>query len=95
MVKTMKKISILISILFFLTIIGCGDNRVIAGKERKTIGIVNIIVDDDSVMEQKHKDIQYRIIWGNLVWGILLFETVVAPIYFFGFSLFEPIGPKA
>ena len=31
---------------------------------------------------------------GNVVWSVLLVETVIAPIYFLGFSLFEPVGPK-
>jgi len=31
-------------------------------------------------------------IWGNIIWGVILFVTVIAPIYFFGFSMFEPIG---
>ena len=39
-------------------------------------------------------NIKYEVIWGNLVLGILLCETIVAPVYFFGFSLFEPVGEK-
>ena len=43
---------------------------------------------------QKSDKMCYEVSIGNLIWGILLFETVVAPVYFFGFSLFNPIGPK-
>lgn len=35
-----------------------------------------------------------KLVVGNLVWGIILMETIVMQIYFFGFSIFEPIGTK-
>jgi hypothetical protein len=83
-----------IIVFFITTLCGCGNDMVVKGKERTTIGIVNIIVDDSSIMEPKYPDIQYRVIWGNVVWGLVLSETVIAPIYFFGFSMFEPVGEK-
>ena len=82
-----KKLSIiLIIIAFFLTtfLYGCGDNKVINGTEYTTYGLLN-------EKDKRNSNIEYEVIWGNVIWGCLLFETIVAPIYFFGFSLFEPI----
>jgi hypothetical protein len=35
--------------------------------------------------------VQYKTVVGNVIWGIILVETIIAPIYFFGFSLYEPV----
>lgn len=42
----------------------------------------------------KNPDVAYRLIIGNIIWSCILVETIIAPIYFIGFSLYEPIGPK-
>jgi len=44
--------------------------------------------------EDENPDIKYKIIVGNVVWSVLLAETIVAPIYFFGWSLYEPTRLK-
>ena len=79
--------------VFSLTFAGCGQDKVVNGRMCETIGVINILVNDKSVMEQKRPDVQYRVIWGNVIWGAVLFTTVIAPIYFYGFSMFEPVGP--
>lgn len=66
---------------------GCADNKVINGKEYTTYGIAN---ETDS----KNPNIEYSLSVGNVIWGILLVETIIAPVYFFGFSLFEPENEK-
>lgn len=78
---------LLVCALFSFSLAGCGSNRTINGVTYGTYGLFN-------VNEKKNPDIQYELIVGNLIWGIVLVETIVAPIYFFGFSLFEPVGPK-
>lgn len=75
----MKIILILTSILF----INCADSKIINGKDYDTYGLI-------SKDEVKDKCIKYRLVTGNIVWGILLSETVIAPLYFFGWSLWEP-----
>ncbi len=42
----------------------------------------------------KSRNVCYKISIGNVVWSILLFETVIAPIYFIGFSLYNPVRMK-
>lgn len=82
-----RNISIIICILFLFAFIGCGDTKVINGHEYDTYGIAN-------ESKKKNPDIEYRVIIGNVVWSIILVETVIAPIYFICFSLYEPIGAK-
>ena len=73
------------SLVFSTT--ACSDTKVINGVEYDTYGLLN---EDD----KKNPGIDYDVVWGNVIWGVLLSETIVAPIYFFGFDLFEPVGPK-
>jgi cation transport ATPase len=40
---------------------------------------------------KKNPRVTYEIIYGNIFWSIVLCETIIIPIYFFGFSLFNPI----
>ena len=86
----MRKIVAIIVVVILLA--ACGSNIWIDGKEKKTVGIVNILVNDPSLFETKDPTIQYRVIWGNVIWGVILSKSIIFPIYFFGFSMFEPIG---
>ncbi len=79
----MKKILCLILIAIFLA--GCGDTKLIDGITYDTYGFI----DQD---DKKNPDIKYELIIGNVVWSVLLAGTIVAPLYFAGFSIYEPIG---
>jgi hypothetical protein len=82
----MQKIFVYISVIVLLvTLLGCGQNKEINGHQYVTYGLF-----DEG--QYKNPDIEYRLIIGNVVWSIILAETIVAPIYFIGFSLYEPIG---
>ena len=80
----MKKFvtSVLIIVMFF-TVVGCGNTKWFDGVEYDTYGIFTL--------DEKANNIKYKVIVGNVVWSIILMETIVAPIYFLGFSLFEPV----
>lgn len=80
-------IALFLIITFTLFILGCGDTKVINGTEYDTYGIANS-------NEIKNKDIKYRVIIGNVVWSCILVETVIVPIYFICFSLYEPVSTK-
>jgi len=71
-------------ITFCLFTVGCGSDKVINGKLYETYGLIN----RDNV---KSSNVKYKVIVGNVIWGILLCETIIAPIYFFGFSIQEPV----
>ena len=74
---------IIISVTCMAIMVGCGDKQIIDGIEYDTYGLLN-------KGDKKSPDIEYRVIVGNVVWSIILCETIVAPIYFIGFSLYEP-----
>ena len=74
----------LVVLLFCVSMVGCGSSKVIDRKVCDTYGLFNI--------NSKCENVKYETITGNVVWGILLFETIVGPVYFFGFSLYEPVG---
>ena len=84
MQKTFKCIAVFV-ILFLL--VACSDTKVINKIEYDTYGLIN-------QNEKRNEDIQYKVCWGNVIWGVLLIETIIAPIYFFGFDMFEPVGIK-
>lgn len=84
-----KHIAIIVSVLLLTSCLyGCGQPRVINGKEYETIGLVDMLNGD------KDPCIKYRVSVGNVIWGAILFTTIVAPIYFYGFSCMNPIEPK-
>jgi hypothetical protein len=85
----MKKLIASIAMVAMLSVTtGCGSDMIINGKNETTYGLIN----KDEVRNPK---VEYQLVVGNVIWGILLFETVVAPIYFFCFSIYEPVGLKA
>ena len=80
--RVMKRLIGLLLVLCLFT--ACSDDMVIDGVRYETYGFAN----QDEVKSPK---VRYRLVFGNLVWSILLGETVVAPIYFIGWDLFEPV----
>jgi hypothetical protein len=83
----MKKIIITILTMCLLALSACSNSKKIDGTMYETYGLFN----KDEVRD---KTIHYELVVGNLVWGIVLVETIVAPIYFFGFDLYEPVEKK-
>jgi len=65
----------------------CADPKTIDGITYDTYGLFN-------ESEKKNPQVEYHLSVGNVIWSIILIETVVFPIYFLGFSLYEPIGRK-
>ena len=79
-----KNISILIIVCFIGMLSGCGNPKTIGGKFYLTVGFFT----------DKDPSIQYEVSIGNVIWTILLSESIVFPIYFLGFSLWNPICKK-
>jgi hypothetical protein len=77
------------SVVLALSILlaACAKPKEIDGVVYDSYGLLN----QDS---KKNECIEYELVWGNLIWGAVLIETVVFPIYFFGFSIFQPVGHK-
>jgi hypothetical protein len=43
---------------------------------------------------QKSEKMCYEASFGNIVWSVFTIETVILPVYFIGWSIFNPIGEK-
>jgi hypothetical protein len=79
--------SITLAIALSIQLAACAKSKVIDGVEYKPYGIFN--------EEQHHNpNIEYELVNGNIVWSIILFETAIAPIYFIGWSIKQPVGKK-
>ena len=84
-IKLLTILSTIAILLLSTFMYGCGNDKYINGKKYGTYGFLN----EDSM---KNPNLEYRIIWGNVVWAYILIGTFIVPVYFFGFSIFEPIG---
>lgn len=80
-----KQVFCMILIACMLT--ACGAPIDYAGKYYPTVGIVN-------QADQRSEKMCYEVSVGNVIWSIILIETIVMPIYFIGWSLWNPVGPK-
>ena len=66
---------------------GCANPKTINGVKYDTYGILN-------ASDKKNPNISYEVSVGNIIWSAILVETIIVPIYFIGFDLYEPIGVK-
>ena len=73
--------------LFSLLFMGCADNKTMHGMEFETYGIVN-------KNEIRDECVKYKVSVGNMVWSVLTLQTLILPIYFVGYSLWEPESYK-
>lgn len=64
---------------------GCAKRQEICGVTYLPYGLANR-------EERKNDAIAYEVSWGNVIWGVILVETIIMPIYVFGFALYEPKG---
>lgn len=76
-----------ILILCLMFSFGCADDKTINGRHYETYGLFN-------VDEAKDRCVNYTISIGNVVWSIILIETIFMPVYFIGYSLYEPSAQK-
>lgn len=71
-----------------LTLAACGRPQTINGVTYRGYGLANY-------SERHNPKVHYRPIMGNIIWGVILCETLIAPIYFIGWSIMEPDGLEA
>lgn len=64
---------------------GCGNGQV-QGVEYKSYGFVN----EESV---KNPNVHYEISASSVIWGIILSETIVIPLYIVGWDLYKAAAP--
>ncbi len=86
----MKK-SVALVVAMSILLVACGDPEYLGnGPNRKhypTYGLFN-------ESTAKSKDVCYELSVGNVIWSIILFETVIFPVYFVGWSLYNPVRLK-
>jgi major membrane immunogen (membrane-anchored lipoprotein) len=71
-----------------LALTACGaDNKTIDGITYGTYGVAN-------QTEMKNPNIQYEMSGWSIFWSIIFCETVIVPVYFIGWDLYEPVGKK-
>ena len=85
----MKKniVMVLIVAILATSFTGCSQRKNIDGVTYDTYGLF-------TENKKANPNIEYELSVGNVIWGIILIETIIGPIYFFGFDLWEPVGPK-
>jgi len=84
----MKKFRLMLVVsVMALGLAACAKSKVIDGVKYEPYGIFN---------EEQHRNpnIEYEIVFGNIVWSIILIETIIAPVYFIGFAIKQPVGKK-
>jgi hypothetical protein len=79
----MKKIVSVMLIVSILALSGCGEPITRDGVDYPTYGLLN-------EETKKSNKICYDISVGNVILSVLFVETIVFPIYFVGFSLYNP-----
>lgn len=88
-----KIVSALLIICMSLMFIGCGSDMV----TRNDSGYITHRYEQIGLAEMNEMDpnVEYEVVWGNVVWSIVCSETVIIPIVLVGWYLYEPIGLKS
>lgn len=90
-VVTKKIISIIIAFVMILIFCCCGSDKKICSHDKcgvyKQFGIADSHIRDENI--------EYELVIGNVIWSIILIETVAVPIILLGWYLYEPVGPSS
>jgi len=92
----LRVVAVVLLAVFAFSFVACGDDKNICIMDQQTEkqGCYTFLqyglFDDD----KKNPNVEYKVVAGNVVWGIILVETIVAPIILFGWYMYEPVGPK-
>lgn len=85
----MKKVFLIM--ILSVAMFSCADSKTftIDGKKVKVepYGWINH-------QEEKREDVKYKVCVGNVVWSVILSETVIAPVLFTGYAIYEPVELK-
>lgn len=85
------KRSIALIIALSVLLAGCGKPQHLGqGSEQKHYPTYGLFNESTS----KSKNVCYEISVGNTIWSIILVETIIFPVYFVGWSLWNPVRLK-
>lgn len=77
--------------LSILLVAGCGEPKFLGKGGKQTYYPTYGLFNESS---SRSKNVCYAISVGNVIWSIILVETIIFPIYFVGFSLWNPVRVK-
>lgn len=71
-------------VMMSLMVSGCGKDYTDpkTGKTYETRGFIN----------GKEPGVNYEVSTGNVIWSIILSESLAFPVYFIGFSIWNPVS---
>ncbi len=80
-------LSVTTAMILAISVSACAKSKIIDGVEYHPYGLLN---------EDQHKNpkIEYEIVLGNVIWSVILIETIIVPVYMIGFSIKQPVGKK-
>ena len=84
----MKKIIFLITAIIMFA--SCADNKTFAKKDGTVFTAETYGWADSG--DKKIEGVKYKVCVGNVVWSILLFETIAVPVWLTEWELYEPIS---
>jgi len=84
----MKTKILLLVLLVGLLFVSCAEDKTIDGVTYRPYGLLN----EDT---QKNPDINYEISGWAVCSGIVFSETIIVPVYTFGYNLWEPVSKKS
>ena len=76
-----------LALLACLLLSACGRPQYLGGTHYETYGLLN-----ESTW--RAKNVCYEASAGNIILSIVFIETIIFPVYFVGFSLFNPVRLK-
>lgn len=85
----MKNLFILIITIVFLP--SCSDSKVIELNDKNRLFETYGFANEERI---KNDSIYYEVSPESVIWSIILCETVIAPVYFIGWDLYEPKSIK-
>ena len=68
-----KFISCTLLLVLLINLTSCGDDMTIRNKKVETYGLLTL--------DEAKPNVKYRLIAGNVIWSILLAETIVLSIF--------------
>jgi len=84
----MKRALLALTLAAAALLSACGaDEKTIDGVTYGTYGIAN-------EGEMRNPNIRYELSGWSIFWSIVLVETIIGPVYFIGWDLYEPVGKK-
>jgi hypothetical protein len=75
-----KKIILILVLVMFS---GCGNSQVVNGEVKECYGLID-------KQEIRDPNIKYKVVKGNVAWGVIGFSTIILPVWLFGWELYCP-----